>query len=63
MLDRVTRYTREVWAEARKIVWLSRRQTLIYSLVVVVAVAVLAGCMYAFDELVNLISHGIITAA
>ena len=50
---------RDVLFEARKIVWLTRRQTLLYSVVVIVAVGVLAGFMYAFDEILNLISHGI----
>ena len=62
MLERVRRYVRDVLFEARKIVWLTRRQTLLYSLVVIVAVAVLAGFMYAFDEILNLISRGITTA-
>ena len=59
MLERVRRYVRDVLFEARKIVWLTRRQTLLYSVVVIVAVGVLAGFMYAFDEILNLISHGI----
>ena len=61
MLERVRRYVRDVLFEARKIVWLSRRQTLLYSVVVIVAVGLLAGFMYAFDEILNLISHGITT--
>lgn len=59
MLERVRRYVRDVLFEARKIVWLTRRQTFLYTVVVVIAVAVLAGFMYAFDEILNVISHGI----
>ena len=59
MLDRVSRYTREVVHEARKVVWLTYRQTVTYTVVVVVAVAVLAAFMYGFDALLNLIGRGI----
>ena len=63
VLERVMRYIREVLFEARKIVWLTRRQTLIYSVVVIVTVAVIAGFMYGVDGILNLISHGITAIA
>ena len=62
MLDRVSRYVREVIHEARRVVWLTYRQTMTYTVVVVVAVAVLAGLMYGFDSLLNLIGRGIMGA-
>lgn len=57
------RYAREVRTEARKVVWLTYRQTVTYTVVVVVAVAVLATFMYAFDTLLGLIGKGIMGAA
>jgi preprotein translocase subunit SecE len=62
LLERVARYVREVLHEARRVVWLNRRQTMTYTAVVVVAVGILAGFMYAFDKLLNLVSQGFMGA-
>ncbi len=53
MLERVAVYAREVRAEARKVIWPTRRQILTFTAVVVVSVAVVTGLMYAFDQLLN----------
>ncbi len=63
MLDRVTRYVREVFHEARRVVWPTYRQTVTYTVVVIIAVAVLATLMYAFDAVLGLIGKGIMGAA
>ena len=53
MLDRVAVYAREVRAEARKVIWPTRRQIMTFTVVVVISVAVVTGLMYAFDQLLN----------
>ena len=53
VLERVAVYAREVRAEARKVIWPTRRQILTFTAVVVVSVAVVTGLMYAFDQLLN----------
>jgi preprotein translocase subunit SecE len=59
LLERIARYVREVRNEARKVVWLTRRQILTYTVVVVVTVGVLAGFMYVFDSLLSLIGRAV----
>jgi preprotein translocase subunit SecE len=59
LLQRIARFAREVRNEARKVVWLSRRQTLTYTAVVVVTVGVLAGFMFGFDTLLTLIGRAV----
>jgi preprotein translocase subunit SecE len=59
-IARVGRYVREVRNEARKVVWLTRRQTLTYTAVVVVATAVLAAFMYGFDILLTEVAKGFV---
>ncbi len=59
-VDRVARYVREVRNEARKVIWLSRRQTFTYTAVVVVACAVLAAFMYGFDVLLTAVAKGFV---
>ena len=53
VLDRVAVYAREVRAEARKVIWPTRRQIMTFTVVVVISVAVVTGLMYAFDQLLN----------
>jgi len=60
LFERIARYVREVRNEARKVVWLKRRQTMTYTAVVIVACGLLAGFMYAFDELLNLVAKGFV---
>jgi preprotein translocase subunit SecE len=60
MVARVALYVREVRNEARKVIWLNRRQTLTYTAVVVVACAVLAAFMYGFDILLTEVGKGFV---
>ena len=63
MLERVVPYVREVRNEARKVIWPTSRQTLMFTIVVIVAVAIIAGLMYAFDQLLNVLFRALVGAA
>ena len=62
MLERVARYVREVRNEARKVIWPTRRQTLIFTVVVIVAVAIIAGLIYALDQLLSFLFTALVGA-
>ena len=62
LLERVARYVREVRNEARKVIWPTRRQTLIFTIVVIVAVAIIAGLIYAFDQLLSFLFTALVGA-
>jgi preprotein translocase subunit SecE len=48
---RLVRFPHEVLDELRKVVWPSRRDVLIYSMVVVVAIIAAATFVFALDQL------------
>ena len=62
LLERVARYVREVRNEARKVIWPTRRQTLIFTVVVIVAVAIIAGLIYALDQLLSFLFTALVGA-
>lgn len=62
LLERVARYVREVRNEARKVIWPTRRQTLIFTIVVIVAVAIIAGLIYALDQLLSFLFTALVGA-
>lgn len=61
--DRATRYAKEIRAEFRKVIWPTRRQTAVFTLVVVVSVAVLSGLIFVADSAFNAVIHLIIPAS
>ena len=63
LLEGVVRYVREVRNEARKVVWPTSRQTMIFTVVVIVAVAIMAGLIYGFDELLTFLFKALVGMA
>ena len=53
LFERISRYVREVRNEAKKVTWPSSRQTMAFTGVVILMVAVLAGFMAGFNALLN----------
>ena len=49
MFRRAAKFLRDVRAELRKVVWPSRRQTTIYTAVVLVSVGIVAAIIWAAD--------------
>jgi len=50
---RISRYLREVRAELRKVVWPDRRQTVIYTGVVLISVVAVALLIWVVDALLS----------
>jgi preprotein translocase subunit SecE len=50
---RVGRYLREVRTELRKVVWPDRRQTVVYTAVVVVSVTMVAAMIWVVDTILS----------
>lgn len=63
MLEGVVRYVREVRNEARKVVWPTSRQTMVFTAVVVVSVIVVAGLIYGFDQLLTFLFKALVGMA
>ncbi|MTD57772.1 preprotein translocase subunit SecE [Amycolatopsis pithecellobii] len=49
LLARLVRFTREVWAELRKVIWPTRNQMVTYTTVVLVFVAFMVALVYLLD--------------
>ena len=54
MLERVFRYVSEVRSEARRVTWPNRRQTLVFTGIVVLAVTIVALFIAGVDALLGL---------
>lgn len=63
LLERVARYVREVRNEGRKVVWPTSRQTVTFTIVVIVAVGIIAGLIYGLDQLLNFLFQSLVGAA
>ncbi len=63
MLEGVARYVREVRSEGRKVIWPTSRQTVIFTVVVIVAVAVVAALIYGFDQLLSFLFQALVGIA
>ncbi|HCJ09874.1 MAG TPA: preprotein translocase subunit SecE [Clostridiales bacterium] len=50
---RVGRYLREVRTELRKVVWPDRRQTVVYTGVVVISVTIVAAMIWVVDTILS----------
>ncbi len=48
-LAKIGKFLREVRAELRKVIWPNRQETILYTLVVVIAVAIVAGLFSIID--------------
>ena len=57
MVNRIQKYLHEVRVELRKVVWPTRRQTVVFTLVVIVSVLFVAALMWAFDTVLNLLTR------
>ncbi len=55
--ERTTRYAREVRAEAKKVVWPDRRQTVAFTIVVVAMVVIVAGMIWIADSIFQFGMH------
>ncbi|HVB10291.1 MAG TPA: preprotein translocase subunit SecE [Bacillota bacterium] len=55
MFEQVARFTREVRAEMRKVVWPDRRQTTVFTVVVIGLTAMIALLIWGFDSLLNVL--------
>lgn len=51
--QRTARFFRQVWSELRKVVWPTRRQTVIFTGVVFVSVALVAAMTWLIDGILN----------
>ena len=49
LFKRVSKFLRDVRAELRKVVWPSRRETMVYTTVVLVSVAIVASIIWVAD--------------
>jgi preprotein translocase subunit SecE len=63
VFERVARFVREVRAEMKKVVWPDRRQTTVFTVVVIVSTAFLALMIWGFDAVLNAILGLIIHAS
>ncbi|MBX6350167.1 MAG: preprotein translocase subunit SecE [Clostridia bacterium] len=52
-MGRLTKFFREVATEMRKVVWPTRRETAVYTGVVVATVAAVAIAIWIFDEILG----------
>lgn len=48
-LGRVSRFLRQVWSELRRVVWPTRRQTMVFTGIVLFAVATVAIIIWVVD--------------
>jgi preprotein translocase subunit SecE len=55
VFERIARFSREVRAEMRKVVWPDRRQTTVFTVVVLASTAFIALLIWGFDSLLNLL--------
>jgi len=55
VFEQVARFTREVRAEMRKVVWPDRRQTTVFTVVVIGLTAMIALLIWGFDSLLNVL--------
>ena len=55
VVERISRFVREVRAEMRKVVWPDRRQTTAFTIVVLASTAFIALLIWGFDSLLNLL--------
>ena len=55
VVERISRFLREVRAEMRKVVWPDRRQTTAFTIVVLASTAFIALLIWGFDSLLNLL--------
>jgi preprotein translocase subunit SecE len=51
--DRAGKFLREVRAELRKVIWPTRRETMVFTAVVVVSVAIVAAVIWVFDSILS----------
>lgn len=52
-LERVVRFVSQVWSELRRVVWPTRRQTVVFTGVVVVSVALVATMIWVADAILS----------
>jgi preprotein translocase subunit SecE len=55
VFEQIARFAREVRAEMRKVVWPDRRQTTVFTVVVLVSTAFIGLLIWGFDSLLNLL--------
>lgn len=51
--DRAGKFLREVRAELKKVIWPTRRETMVFTSVVVVSVAIVAAIIWVFDSILS----------
>lgn len=51
--DRAGKFLREVRAELKKVIWPTRRETMVFTSVVVVSVAIIAAIIWVFDSILS----------
>lgn len=56
---RLSRYLQEVWAELQRVVWPSKQETYALTLVVIVAVLVVAAYMSVLDLVASVVTRGL----
>ena len=56
MVNQIQKYLHEVRVELRKVVWPTRQQTAVFTLVVLISVLFVAALIWAFDMVLNFLT-------